>query len=84
MKADRAWARDSELSAALAAVDIDEMSRLMYVAFAHKQARTLDRDKTRQVYLPKICLVPKRHLSSKQARPLGHRAKAGFVSVGNC
>ena len=34
------------------------------------------------------CLVPKRHLplpdTYKQARPPGHRAKAGVVSVDNC
>ena len=30
------------------------------------------------------CLVPKRHLPSKQARPLGHRAKVGVVSVDSC
>ena len=35
---------------------------------------------------PKLtrCLVPKRHLPSKQARPLGHRAKVGVVSVDSC
>ena len=32
----------------------------------------------------KYCLVPKRHLPSKQARPLGHRAKVGVVSVDSC
>ena len=30
------------------------------------------------------CLVPKRRLPNKQARPLGHRAKAGVVSVDSC